>query len=53
MKKIALFPGSFDPLTSGHVDLIERGATLFDELIVGVLQIPIKSFLQVKKSSSN
>lgn len=36
MKKIALFPGSFDPLTSGHVDLIERGATLFDELIVGV-----------------
>jgi pantetheine-phosphate adenylyltransferase len=36
MKKIALFPGSFDPLTAGHVDLIERGALLFDELIVGV-----------------
>lgn len=36
VKKIALFPGSFDPLTAGHVDLIERGAKLFDELIVGV-----------------
>ena len=37
MKRIALFPGSFDPLTAGHVDLIERGASLFDELIIGVL----------------
>ncbi|GCF94568.1 phosphopantetheine adenylyltransferase [Enterococcus florum] len=36
MKRIALFPGSFDPLTMGHLDTIERGAKLFDELIVGV-----------------
>lgn len=36
MKKIALFPGSFDPLTMGHLDTIQRGAKLFDELIVGV-----------------
>lgn len=36
MKKIALFPGSFDPLTMGHLDTIKRGADLFDELIVGV-----------------
>ncbi|EOH90172.1 pantetheine-phosphate adenylyltransferase [Enterococcus pallens] len=36
MKRIALFPGSFDPLTMGHLDTIERGAQLFDELIVGV-----------------
>lgn len=36
MKKIALFPGSFDPLTNGHLDTIERGAKLFDELIIGV-----------------
>ena len=35
-KKIALFPGSFDPLTSGHVNIIERAATLFDEVIVGI-----------------
>lgn len=37
MKRIALFPGSFDPLTMGHLDTIERGAKLFDELIIGVL----------------
>ncbi|MHC5374799.1 pantetheine-phosphate adenylyltransferase [Enterococcus sp. LJL120] len=36
MKKIALFPGSFDPLTNGHVDTIRRGALIFDEVIVGV-----------------
>lgn len=34
--KIALYPGSFDPLTMGHLDTIERGAKLFDELIIGV-----------------
>ncbi|MEG0293320.1 pantetheine-phosphate adenylyltransferase [Enterococcus sp.] len=36
MKKIALFPGSFDPLTMGHLDTIRRGAQLFDELIIGI-----------------
>lgn len=36
MKRIALFPGSFDPLTMGHLDTIERGAELFDELVIGV-----------------
>ncbi|MEO1770708.1 pantetheine-phosphate adenylyltransferase [Candidatus Enterococcus ferrettii] len=36
MKRIALFPGSFDPLTMGHLDTIERGARLFDELIIGI-----------------
>ena len=36
MKKIALFPGSFDPLTMGHLDTIERGAQLFDHLFVGI-----------------
>lgn len=34
----ALYPGSFDPLTLGHLDLIERAARLFDGLVVGVLQ---------------
>ena len=32
----AVFPGQFDPLTNGHLDVIRRGATLFDELVVGV-----------------
>ena len=33
----AIYPGSFDPLTNGHLDLIERGSQIFDELIVAVL----------------
>lgn len=36
MKKIALFPGSFDPFTKGHEDIALRGAELFDELIIGL-----------------
>lgn len=35
--KRAVFPGSFDPVTTGHVDLIKRAASLFDELIIGIL----------------
>lgn len=38
----ALYPGSFDPLTLGHLDLIERGARLFDGLVVSVLENPSK-----------
>lgn len=36
MNRIALFPGSFDPFTRGHEDIVRRGAKLFDEVIVGV-----------------
>ena len=35
---IALYPGSFDPITSGHLDLIERASRLFDRLIVAILR---------------
>ena len=35
-KKIALYPGTFDPITSGHFDIIERALELFDELIIAV-----------------
>ena len=35
---IAIYPGSFDPVTNGHLDLIERGAMIFDKLIVAVAQ---------------
>ena len=35
--KRAVYPGSFDPVTRGHLDIIERAAALVDELIVGVL----------------
>jgi len=37
MSTLAVYPGSFDPLTNGHVDIIERGARLFDRIIVAVL----------------
>ena len=36
MKKIAVFPGSFDPITIGHVDLVRRAAPLFDKVIVAI-----------------
>jgi len=36
MKKIALFPGSFDPFTKGHADVVMRGLKLFDEVIIGI-----------------
>jgi len=38
----AIFPGSFDPITNGHLDVIGRGNKLFDELIVAVGQSPVK-----------
>jgi pantetheine-phosphate adenylyltransferase len=38
MKRVkAIYPGSFDPLTNGHLDLIERGSKIFDELVVAIL----------------
>ena len=39
----AIFPGSFDPITNGHLDVIKRGTKLFDELIVAVGRSPIKN----------
>jgi pantetheine-phosphate adenylyltransferase len=41
-KVIAIYPGSFDPPTNGHLDLIERGANIFDELVVAILRNPEK-----------
>ena len=39
----AIFPGSFDPITNGHLDVINRGIKLFDELIVAVGRSPVKN----------
>ena len=40
---IAIYPGSFDPITFGHLDIIERGSRLFDRVIVAVLRNPHKT----------
>jgi pantetheine-phosphate adenylyltransferase len=43
LKRItAIYPGSFDPVTNGHLDLIHRGAKIFDQLIVAILRNPEK-----------
>jgi pantetheine-phosphate adenylyltransferase len=39
----AIYPGSFDPITNGHLDIIERGCKLFDEIIIAILVNPNKS----------
>ena len=39
----AIYPGSFDPVTNGHLDIIERGCKLFDEIIIAVLNNPEKN----------
>ena len=45
MKRIAVYPGSFDPITNGHADIIERGLRMFDELVVLVAYNPGKKSL--------
>jgi pantetheine-phosphate adenylyltransferase len=45
MLRTAIYPGSFDPVTYGHLDIIERGLTLFDKIIVAILHNPAKKYL--------
>jgi len=45
MKKIAIYPGSFDHVTNGHLDIVERGLTLFDKIIVAIMHNPAKASL--------
>jgi pantetheine-phosphate adenylyltransferase len=40
--KIAIYPGSFDPITNGHLDIIKRAGKLFDKVIVAVIRNPSK-----------
>ena len=42
---LAIYPGSFDPLTNGHVDIIQRGAKLFDRIVVAIAVNPAKQLL--------
>tara|TARA_B100001250_G_scaffold391024_1_gene391524 strand:+ start:14231 stop:14713 length:483 start_codon:yes stop_codon:yes gene_type:complete len=41
--KTAIYPGSFDPITFGHIDIVERAATLFDRVILGVAESQTKN----------
>lgn len=45
MRHIAIYPGSFDPVTNGHLDIVERGLKLFDRIIVAILINPGKQAL--------
>lgn len=49
MAKKAVYPGSFDPITNGHVDIIQRGLKIFDKIIVAVLENPKKTPLFTTK----
>ena len=50
MGKIAIYPGSFDPITNGHLDIVERGLSIFDKIIVAILLNPSKeSFFSVEE----
>jgi len=42
MDKIAVYPGSFDPITNGHLDLLDRGLTIFDRLIIAIAANPVQ-----------
>jgi len=49
-KRIAIFPGSFDPITTGHLDVIKRAIPLFDEIVVAVgLNVHKKYFFDLEK----
>ncbi len=43
MNTIAVYPGSFDPITNGHLDIVARALTVFDTVIIGVLANPRKT----------
>jgi pantetheine-phosphate adenylyltransferase len=45
MQRIAIYPGSFDPVTYGHIDITKRGLKLFDRIIVAILHNPCKKSL--------
>ena len=48
-RRIAVYPGSFDPITNGHLDILKRSKSLFDKIIIAVNDNPLKEFLFTAK----
>jgi pantetheine-phosphate adenylyltransferase len=51
-KQIAVYPGSFDPITYGHLDIIERGLEIFDQIIIAVARNSGKKAFSPRKNAS-
>ena len=45
MNKIAIYPGTFDPITFGHIDVIKKGLKLFEKIVVAVSDVDNKNYL--------
>ena len=45
MSKVAIYPGTFDPITYGHIDVIKKALKLFDKIVVGVSEVSNKNYL--------
>ena len=45
MNKVAIYPGTFDPITYGHIDVIKKALKLFDKIVVGVSDVGSKNYL--------
>ena len=45
MNRVAIYPGTFDPITFGHIDVIKKGLKLFDKIIVAVSNVDNKDYL--------
>ena len=50
MKIIAVYPGSFDPVTRGHVDIITRGSRIFGRVLVAILKKELRAEVEAAKS---